>query len=165
MGPNVTPILRHCTIMPQMEKRFVMQLHTSHGRTHYDLMLEHGAALATRQLPHAPDALSAAEPVAVTKLSDHRMAYPTYEGPVSRGRGRVAVFGKGTYKPLAATETLWLVRLAVVAIGLLMSAHGLGWEWTWPEPARPVGVYAGVSAVSLGQIWLIEKAVRWRRGT
>jgi len=53
----------------------------------------------------------------------------------------------------------------VELLGLVLSVIGLGWEWTWTEPAMMLGIYAGLFALSLGVIWLIGRAIQARRGS
>ncbi len=79
--------------------RFVVQHHTGHGEDHFDFMLEHGDVLWTWRLrsppPHGPGAR-----VAARRIADHRPAYLTYEGPISRGRGRCRIVDRGAYRLL-----------------------------------------------------------------
>ncbi|MCG3178233.1 MAG: hypothetical protein BIFFINMI_00559 [Phycisphaerae bacterium] len=72
---------------------YVIQHHTGHGDEHFDLMLQRGPTLRTWQIAQLPGAGGGA--IEARELSDHRLAYLTYEGPVSRGRGRVAVADSG----------------------------------------------------------------------
>lgn len=51
-------------------------------------MLEHGEGLLTWQLPCRPDSLDRL-PMPARRIADHRKAYLTYEGPVSKNRGAV----------------------------------------------------------------------------
>ena len=90
-----------------MEETFVILLHTGHGAAHHDLMLPHGAALATWQLPADPAGLAAGEELGAVRLADHRPAYLTYEGPVSRGRGTVQRTDRGTCRFVRAADDAW----------------------------------------------------------
>jgi len=94
-----------------MESAFVIQIHSGHGPTHYDLMLEAGQALATWRLDRPPTELSVGQEVRAEKLPDHRRAYLTYEGPVSRGRGEVRVLDRGAYDAAEASDERWMVTL------------------------------------------------------
>ena len=94
-----------------MAKAFVIHLHTGHGPRHYDLMLERGDGLATWQLGGDPAALAAGESMPAARLPDHRRAYLTYEGPVSRGRGQVERIDRGTCELIRADEAHWDIRL------------------------------------------------------
>ncbi len=90
--------------------RFVIQHHTGHGPEHWDLMLEDGDALATWQLdrPPTPDDT---EPIRTVQIANHRKAYLTYEGPVSRNRGHVTIHDAGTYVTLDRTDEAWTFDL------------------------------------------------------
>jgi hypothetical protein len=73
--------------------RFVILEH-DHPHLHWDLMLECGAALRTWRLGSPP---GRGGPVDAVALSDHRLAYLDYEGPVSGNRGRVVRWDGGTF--------------------------------------------------------------------
>ena len=80
---------------PSRLRRFVVQHHTGYGPEHWDLMLEEDDGLATWRL-HRDPATLAAGPIPATRIADHRTAYLTYEGPVSRERGQVRIVDRGT---------------------------------------------------------------------
>jgi hypothetical protein len=61
---------------------------------HWDFMLESGQVLRTWRLA-APPQLGKA--VVATAISDHRLGYLDYEGPVSGNRGRVTRWDHGTF--------------------------------------------------------------------
>jgi hypothetical protein len=88
--------------------RFVVLTH-DHPTLHWDLMLEQGDSLRTWRLAQSPDADGS---VAAESLPDHRLAYLTYEGPVSGGRGTVEQWDRGTYELLASTGDGLVIRLA-----------------------------------------------------
>ena len=94
-----------------MARDFVIQIHSGYGPLHYDLMLARGEALATWQLTVSPAEMAAGQEVGAKKLADHRLAFLRYEGPVSKGRGRVAVLDKGTYELLEEAEGRWRICL------------------------------------------------------
>ena len=83
-----------------MQKAFVILAHSGLGPLHYDLMLEQDQALATWRLETDPARLREGESIGARKLKDHRVAYLSYEGPVSRGRGEVVRSDGGTYHVL-----------------------------------------------------------------
>ena len=58
-------------------------------------MLESEGHLRTWALSYAPDL---GEPITAEALDDHRLAYLDYEGPVSKDRGSVARWDRGTYQ-------------------------------------------------------------------
>jgi len=94
-----------------MARAFVIHLHTGHGPAHYDLMIEQGEALATWQVPHSPVESRPGDACAARRLPDHRKAYLTYEGPVSRGRGQVERIDRGTCELWETGEQVWRFRL------------------------------------------------------
>jgi hypothetical protein len=80
--------------------RFVILEH-DHPRLHWDLMLESGSVLRTWRLAAPP---STREPVAAEPLTDHRLLYLDYEGPVGDGRGTVRRWDAGTYSGFARSD-------------------------------------------------------------
>ena len=90
--------------------RYVILLHevpagqaVSGGRgTHWDLMLEQDGRLRTWALATEPagELSTRAE-----QLSDHRIAYLEYEGPVSGNRGSVRRWEAGEYELLAESPS------------------------------------------------------------
>jgi hypothetical protein len=75
-----------------VKRRFVVQEHTTgEGDVHYDLMIEDGQVLVTFQLEAPP-----APGVTGRRSFDHRARYLDYEGEISAGRGRVAIWDQGT---------------------------------------------------------------------
>jgi hypothetical protein len=78
-----------------MNKRFVVQEHTTPDGAHWDLMLEKGDILATFRLEQPPRvALNCA--VQAVKIFDHPLRFLTYEGPVQKGTGSVRIVDRGT---------------------------------------------------------------------
>src|SRR6516225_8709545 len=74
--------------------RFVLLEHQWDG-VHWDFMLEAGEALRSWAID-APIAAGAELPA--RRLADHRLAYLTYEGPVSGQRGSVRRIAEGTFR-------------------------------------------------------------------
>lgn len=74
--------------------RFVVLTH-DHPFLHWDLMLEQGDRLRTWRLHNEP---SPEEAIAAESLTDHRVEYLDYEGPVSGGRGEVRQWDAGEYE-------------------------------------------------------------------
>jgi len=112
---------------------FVIQIHSDYGPLHYDLMLARGEVLATWRLAVSPAELAEGREVRAKKLEDHRLAYLSYEGPVSRGRGRVAILDKGTYELLDEQEDRWEARFdgrLVKGTFELKRLRGSADEWT-----------------------------------
>ena len=90
-----------------MSKRFVIQIHSGYGQIHYDMMLSDGDALATWQFAGTPSEVSFSKPLTCNRIQDHRVAYLSYEGPISKGRGRVDIFDRGEYDAIAVDEGCW----------------------------------------------------------
>lgn len=72
--------------------------------SHWDLMLEFAGALRTWALPVEP---CAGQVQTAEALSDHRLAYLDYEGPVSEGRGAVSRWDQGTFETEEQSDTRW----------------------------------------------------------
>jgi hypothetical protein len=102
-----------------MEYPFAVQIHSGYGPLHYDLMLADGDALATWQLAESPQTLRPGEGLRVRKLPDHRMAYLSYEGPVSKDRGQVALLDSGQYRSSLKSDTQWEFELC----GRMLRGH------------------------------------------
>jgi hypothetical protein len=78
--------------------RFVLLEH-DHPVLHWDLMLECGDALRTWRLDRVP---TVAATIPAEPLSDHRIAYLDYEGPVSGDRGTVKRVDSGEFTQTAS---------------------------------------------------------------
>ncbi len=120
--------------------RFVVLRHefpADASRTaHWDFMLEDEHDLATWALEALPG--SATVPVRARQLPAHRLAYLTYEGPVSGNRGHVHPCDAGDFEWLAREPDLLRVQLR----GQLLQgrvtlerdrADEHAWIWRW-EP-------------------------------
>jgi hypothetical protein len=79
--------------------KFVIQKHTKGEEVHWDLMLEAGEALETYRLSLPPDKLKQ-EKCPAEKIFEHALKFLTYEGPVNKGKGKVEITERGTYKQL-----------------------------------------------------------------
>ena len=93
--------------------RFVILFHeTPSGYerpSHWDLMLEWTTFLRTWALYEQPEPGRSQDAEA---LDDHRLAYLTFEGAVSGGRGTVVRWDEGTYKLLEENASRIRVELA-----------------------------------------------------
>lgn len=89
--------------------RFVVLTH-DYPDWHWDFMLESEGALRTWRLDQDP---SLTIPIQATPLSDHRLSYLDYEGPVSGQRGEVRRWDQGQYEMLSEADG----DLAVVVHG------------------------------------------------
>ena len=94
-----------------MSARFVIHAHSGFGPLHFDLMLQHGAALATWQFADNP-VESAERELTGERIQDHRTAYLDYEGPVSGGRGRGDRVEAGTFDLIGEQPDRWELALA-----------------------------------------------------
>ena len=107
--------------------RFVLLFHDcppNFGKpSHWDLMLERDGALMTWSLAELPANWRAPSghdviDMKAARLSDHRLAYLDYEGPVSGDRGHVKRIDRGNYEVVDESPEWLHVRLAGgVAIG------------------------------------------------
>ncbi len=99
--------------------RYALLLHAlPDGTSHYDLLLEHGDALAAWRLP-APPAQLPPEGAEASALQAHRPLYLDYEGEVSGGRGTVRRVDAGTYEAMTWDDSRVVVRVEGA------SAHGV----------------------------------------
>lgn len=69
-----------------------------HRASHYDFMLEADGVLRTWALERWP--IESGQSVAATRLTDHRVAYLEYQGPISGNRGTVCRVDQGEYQLL-----------------------------------------------------------------
>lgn len=76
------------------QRRWVILLH-DHPFQHWDLLLEGTTAAESWRLMRP--AISG-EPVAASRLADHRLHYLTWEGPVSGDRGTVQAIHRGHFR-------------------------------------------------------------------
>ena len=88
--------------------RFVILKHQDNRNMHYDLMLEGEEKLATWSCSQNPMAHPAAE---CRRIADHRKAYLTYEGAISRNCGTVQRVASGQYEVVEIDESHWVVQL------------------------------------------------------
>ena len=72
-------------------------------------MLEAGESSRTWRLAEEPGPPTDL-PIKAESLPDHRLAYLTYEGPVSGNRGHVEQWDSGTFELISETETLLTVE-------------------------------------------------------
>lgn len=84
--------------------QYVVLHHTGYGDDHFDLMFEIQpmGPLVTFRSPTWP----ILREVELYRLGDHRRGYLSYEGPVSRKRGRVKQVARGTYDLAGGVEEL-----------------------------------------------------------
>jgi hypothetical protein len=96
--------------------------------SHWDFMLEDGAALLTWRLGTLPVAGGA--PVAAERLGDHRLAYLDYEGPLSGNRGEVRRVDAGEFRWVERSELrLRIVLRGTSLVGELAGERGDDGQW------------------------------------
>jgi hypothetical protein len=87
--------------------RFVILRHEfpadSSRTSHWDVMFETDGILRTWAIREAPDG---PDPQPAEALTDHRLEYLTYEGPISGDRGRVTRWDAGTYQRSAESPPI-----------------------------------------------------------
>ncbi len=91
--------------MPDDQKQFVIQEHTSPADIHWDLMLEQSGSLQTFRLYTPPGELLT-QPAQAVKIADHDLKFLTYQGPVNKGTGNVEIVDKGTFQRQKADSSL-----------------------------------------------------------
>jgi DNA polymerase Ligase (LigD) len=83
---------------PSNNWRFVILFHSHPTEAdHFDLMLERNGVLMTWRVDSEPELAARAPGVKCQQLSNHRIAYLDYEGPISGNRGSVRRHDSGTY--------------------------------------------------------------------
>ena len=110
--------------------RYVVLRHEGVDEPHFDVMFETaaGSALRTFRSPEWP----IAGPTRVTPLPDHRPAYLTFEGPLSRDRGFVRRIATGTYEARAQWDDpsvidVWLIEPTRQHLWLVGPPHEEAW--------------------------------------
>lgn len=88
---------------------FAVIRHESPQGVHWDLLLQVADVLKTWSLPQPPQP---GLEIACRALSDHRLVYLDYEGPLSDDRGTVTRWDRGTYQIDSQTQTQLVMELA-----------------------------------------------------
>ena len=111
-----------------MPTRFVILHHRTDRGEHWDLMLERGDVLLTWQLlrePRSPASL----PIPARRIGDHRKAYLTYEGPLSRNRGDVRRVDAGSMELEEITADRYMLVLEGDRLSGRFALVATGDEW------------------------------------
>jgi hypothetical protein len=119
--------------------RFVLLYHdcpSDFGKpSHWDLMLEDEGVLLTWALAEPPNADRAnGSPIAAQRLSNHRLAYLDYEGPVSGNRGNVRRVDAGTYhwvEQATARAQIQLEGETLSGEAALTRVESNAWTFEW----------------------------------
>ena len=97
----------------QATRRFVVLRHDvppgAARSSHWDFMLDIGAALRTWALASEP---AVGVPISAQALADHRLAYLDYQGAVSGDRGTVSQWDAGQYSVIEESPGLVVLNLA-----------------------------------------------------
>ncbi len=90
---------------------FVLLHHITED-SHYDLMVDNGESLDTWQIDEGDfSLLISGKTITARLLEPHRRDYLDYEGPVSKGRGRVKRYDRGEYTLLLHKKNLLSLML------------------------------------------------------
>jgi bifunctional non-homologous end joining protein LigD len=116
---------------------FVVQKHWA-SRLHYDFRLELEGVLVSWALPKGPSYDPAEKRMAV-HVEDHPVSYGSFEGTIPKGQygaGRVIVWDRGTWEPVAPTPD---ARAAMAAGKLVFKLHGdkLAGLWELVRISKP----------------------------
>jgi hypothetical protein len=121
--------------MPQENKKFVIQQHSSGSDVHWDFMLEIADYLQTYRLDKPPQQLLQ-NPAKAVKIFDHPLKFLTYEGPVNNGRGNVQIAESGTYEILLqAHNRIELALNGKILKGKFTLFHIEGDHWQFTPDA------------------------------
>jgi hypothetical protein len=96
----------------------VVLQHVSRDDEHWDLMIENGDILATWRLARHPRELSTINArIRCRRISDHRLAYLEYEGPLSGDRGSVRRVDRGMCSIRSELSDRWIVEFRGQILG------------------------------------------------
>jgi len=124
--------------------RFVLLYHDcppDFGKpSHWDLMFEDEGVLLTWALAQPPTAdESDGSTIAAMRLTDHRLAYLDYEGPVSGDRGSVSRVDAGAFHWLERSAARMHVKLAGATLTgevVLTRVDDDEWALRWARGGR-----------------------------
>ncbi|MCK4909964.1 MAG: hypothetical protein KAS70_08690, partial [Planctomycetes bacterium] len=85
------------------------QKHIKKSSVHFDLMVHRRQVLKTWSLRScSPGAFC----LLARRLNDHRLVYLTYQGKISRGRGTVRIWDRGTYQVKEWSRNILRLKLS-----------------------------------------------------
>lgn len=93
-----------------MPKFVILKHECPNTADHWDFMLEQPDHLTCWQLPLAPPQWGHS-PIEMTKIFDHRKKYLTYEGDISKSRGRVTQVDHGEYRCITKSKDEWHIEI------------------------------------------------------
>lgn len=127
MALGVFQNIPYCSTYPMLS--FVIQQHQkSPEDLHFDFMLEREGVLVTWSFPNPPEK---GKLWLGKRIFDHRLKYLTFEGEIGRGLGRVEIWDRGTYQPVAWKENRMEILLRGEKIsGLYLLSLAQGPDWT-----------------------------------
>ena len=106
------------------DPKYVIQRHERQGQAaHWDLMLEAGEGLKTYRIDMPPEKWGN-KPIEAEKIFDHDLKFLSYEGSVNKGKGKVKIEEKGTYKILEKDENMMRIELEGDNFGFRISEFG-----------------------------------------
>ncbi len=112
--------------------RFVLLRHEcppAFGKpSHWDLMLEDGDSLLTWSIAELP--VAGGNPVDAERLSDHRLAYLDFEGPLSGNRGEVQQVDAGEFRWLQREPAPTRIELSGQTLRGILHIEQLGGKGT-----------------------------------
>ncbi|RKY23614.1 MAG: hypothetical protein DRP83_08965 [Planctomycetota bacterium] len=122
-----------------MSGSFVILEHLGHGLRHFDFLLEAGQALACWRFAQNPAELQPGCSTLGTQLTDHRLEYLTYEGPISAGRGEVRRVQQGRYRCNKPGQDIWLLEITSQTMqgSFTLSRQYNSAQWTLTREKTP----------------------------
>ena len=105
--------------------RFALLVH-DRPVLHWDLLLEQGDSCRTWRLRNSPDTEG---DISVEPISNHRLVYLDYEGPLTGDRGTVSQWDAGTFEWVIDREDYCELRLAGRARVRMATIEGRTLRW------------------------------------
>ena len=80
--------------MENQKTQFVIQAHAKGDDLHWDMMIEKDGVLKTWRIPAEMPRFDGTA-IEAENIFDHELRFLTYEGPVNKGKGTVAIVDSG----------------------------------------------------------------------